>query len=161
MARVDAHELEDITEMLSTLGTKWEGTAKQGLYEGAKVLKEEIEKEIDNLPSTKTRYYPKAALPLHRLRDVEKKALKDGLRIFKMESVKDGVSVTIGFVGYTDYKNKKIPNRLFARSLVKGTSVQNKNAFMRRAFNRAKGRRTEAMTEKIYSVIGKINKSEK
>ena len=44
MARVDAHELEDITEMLSTLGTKWEGTAKQGLYEGAKVLKEEIER---------------------------------------------------------------------------------------------------------------------
>lgn len=158
MARIDAHELEDITEMLTTLGTKWEGTAKQGLYEGAKVIKEELEREIDSLPSTKTSYYPKSALPLHRLRDIEKKALKDGLRIFKMENEKDGVSVTIGFVGYTDYKSKRIPNALIARSLVKGTSVQSKNNFVSRAFKRSKDKRNQAMTEKIFTVIGKFSK---
>ena len=158
MARIDAHELEDITEMLTALGASWEGTAKQGLYEGAKVLKEEIDNEIDSLPSTKTRFYPKAALPLHSIRDVEKKALKDGLRIFKMESDKDGVSVTLGFVGYTEYKGKQIPNALIARSLTKGSTVQSKNNFVKRAFNRAKNRRTQAMTEKIYTVIGKFSR---
>lgn len=156
MARIDAHEIEDITAMLATLGTKWEGTAKQGLYEGAKVLKEELDKEIDNLPYSRTHYYPKAALPLHAIREIEKKALKDGLRIFKMERAKDGVSVTIGFVGYTDYHGKKIPNALVARSLTKGTSVQSRNNFVNRAYRRAKDRRTQAMTEKIYTVIGKF-----
>lgn len=157
MARIDAHELTDITSLLAEMGTKWEGLAKQGLYEGRAVMKDALEKEIDSLPTTPSnRFYFKGELPIPTLRPAEKKGLKEGLRIFKMESRKDGVSVTIGFTGYTDLgRGKQVPIRLIARSLEKGTTVVRPNRFVKRAYNQNK---KEAEKVIVYTIEGKFKK---
>lgn len=158
MARVDAHELTDITHLLAEMGTKWEGLAKQGLYEGRAVMKDALEKEIDDLPTTGSdRFYFKGELPLASIRPSEKEGLKKGLRIFKMESRNDGVSVAIGFVDYTDvgHNGKRVPTRLIARSLEKGTTVVKPNRFVKRVYNKNKSKAEKVI---VYTIEGKFKK---
>lgn len=158
MARVDAHDLTDITKLLDQLGTKWQGLAKQGLYQGRAVMKEALEKEIEALPVTASdRYYFEAELPLMTIRESEKEGLKKGLRIFKMESRKDGTSVAIGFVDYAKvgHNGKQVPVRLIARSLEKGTSVVQPNRFVKRVYNKNK---KEAEKVIVYTIEGNFKK---
>ena len=149
MAQFDTDETKLIEKFLDEFGSNWEGVAKAGLWEGASVMKDGIEAEIDALPTVSDRYYFGRMIPLYALRESEKKGLKDGLRIFKMESTGNGVSVSIGFA---DYNDRKVANTLIARSLVKGTSVQKPNNFVKRGFKRSEQKRIKAICDKIYSI---------
>ena len=149
MAKFDASELDLINEFLAVLGSIWEGVAKAGLWEGARELKDGLEKEVDSLPTVKDRFYFKSELPLPALREVEKKGLKEGIRIMKMERTADGVSVSLTFSGYNDLGK---PNILVARSLTKGTTIQKPNKFVKRAFKANEAKRIKAVINKIYSI---------
>ena len=150
MATLNVSELAVLDDFLDTLGIAWEPVAKQGLYEGAREMKEALVREIERLPVTKSdRYYFKAELPLTALRPIEKEGLLEGVGISKMKRDKDGISVSIGFDGYN--KNGT-PNALVARSLAKGTSVQKPNRFVTRTFKAAENRRVKAIVDKINSI---------
>ena len=153
MARIDAHEIEDITGYLESLGASWKSAAKQGLYEGRAVLKKAVEDEINGMHTVTDRYYWGKMQPLYALRETERQGLKDGLRIYKMEDTKNGVQVALGFEGVNE---NGVANALVARSLVKGTSVQKPNKFTRRAFDGSIKKATDAVISKIYSVTGKF-----
>ena len=149
MAKLNADEISVINDFLANLGSNWEGVAKAGLFEGARVMKDGIEAEIDALPTVSDRYYFGRMIPLYALRESEKKGLKDGLRIFKMESTGNGVSASIGFAGYN---SNNVANTLIANSIARGTSVQKPNNFVKRGFKRSEQKRIKAICDKIYSI---------
>ena len=149
MAKLNADEIKGLEDFLSSLGSNWEGVAKAGLFEGARVMKDGIESEIDALPTVSDRYYFGRMIPLYALRESEKKGLKEGLRIFKFERTSNGVSASTSFAGYN--KNK-VANILIARSLARGTSVQKPNNFVKRGFKKSEQKRINAICDKIYSI---------
>ena len=150
MAKLNADELSVLDEFLDSLGIRWEPVAKQGLYEGAAVMKDALLREVESLPVTSTdRYYFNAELPLTALRPKEKEGLIKGLGISKMRRDTDGISVSIAFDGYNEIGK---PNSLVARSLNKGTSVQKPNRFVRSTFKANENRRVKAIIDKINSI---------
>lgn len=149
MARLEAEEISLINDFLSELGMGWENVAKAGLWEGAAVLKEGLEREIDSLPTISDRYYFGRMMPMPALRETEKRGLKEGLRIFRFQKTADGISATIGFAGYN--ANGKA-NRLIARSLAAGSTANKPNRFVAKAFKANESRRYKAVTDKIYSI---------
>lgn len=151
--KLDASGLEDMTELLAAFGQSWRPVAKESLYEGRKVMREELLRQIDALPVTgHDDYYPDFLRPLRAIRPTEKKGLKEGLRIFKMESGDDGVSVSISFDGYNDWHR---PNILIARSLAKGSSMQQPNRFVSRAFSNAKNKSEKAIQDRVTAIVVK------
>lgn len=150
MAKLNAKELSAVDDFLDSLGVLWEPVAKQGLYEGAAVMKDALLQEVKDLPvMSKDRYVPTVGLPLSALRPAEKQGLIDGLGISKMRRDKDGVSVSISFDGYNKLGKA---NSLVARSLNKGTSVQKPNRFIRRTFKANENKRVKAIIDKINSI---------
>ena len=150
MAKLNAKELSAVDDFLDSLGVLWEPVAKQGLYEGAAVMKDALLQEVKDLPvMSKDRYVPTVGLPLSALRPAEKQGLIDGLGISKMRRDKDGVSVSISFDGYNELGKA---NSLVARSLNKGTSVQKPNRFIRRTFKANENKRVKAIIDKINSI---------
>ena len=153
MAKWKAVELEEITDMLSEFGDSWRAIAKEALYDGRKVMREALEREVDNIPTTaKDKYYPDFLTPIRTIRPAEKEGLKQGIRIYKMKSDVDGVSVAVGFEGYNE---RGRPNSLIARSLVKGTSVVQPNRFVDRAFNSSIKKCEEVIGKKVEYIATK------
>lgn len=149
MAKLDTSEIDVINDFLDQFGQSWENVRKAGLWEGRRILKDGLIKAIDELPSVPDHYYNAVLLPLSGIRETEKKGLRDGVRIMKMERTNDGVSVSVSFAGYNE--NGK-PNLMIRRSIVKGSTVVKPNKFVRRRFNENEQKRVRACLDKIYSI---------
>lgn len=151
MAKLNADDLSIINDFLSELGVGWEGVRKAGLWEGAAVFRDGLEKSIDAIPTTSanTYYFSQTKLPLSALRPAEKQGLKDGLVINHFERTGDGVSVTIGFGGYNSLGK---PNALVARSYAKGSTIQKPTRFVARSFGENESKRLKAVKDKILSI---------
>lgn len=158
----------DVTEfqvMLENLGTATDGLAKRAIFEGAKVVAEEVKSQIESIPEDKFRRL-KEDERFEYATDAEKKGLLEGLGITKMEGdpIK-GWNAKIGFDGYAEgtLKSKSYPkgrpNAMLARALETGTTVNAKYPFMRRAINRSREKAIQAMerqiNEDIMSIAGK------
>lgn len=149
MAKLDTTEIDAINDFLSQFGTSWTNVAKAGLFEGARVFKDALIAEIDELPSISDRYYWGRMIPMPALRDSEKEGLKNGVRIHKFEQTPNGVSVGISFAGYNANGDANI---MIARSLERGTSVNRPSKFVKRAFNKSNQKRIKRVVDKIYSI---------
>lgn len=150
MAKLNADGLSVLDEFLDSLGVRWEPVAKQGLYEGAAVMKDALLREVESLPTTsRDKFVPAVGLPLSALRPKEKQGLINGLGVSKMRRDGDGISVSIAFDGYNELGKA---NSLVARSLNKGTSVQKPNRFVSRAFKVNENKRVKAIVDKINSI---------
>lgn len=123
---------------------------KRSLYEGAKVLAEETQKEISGLKK--------------ELNALQRQGLHEGLGIAHMW--KDGgMTVTkIGFEGYNGIRTKRWPkgqpNAMVARSIQRGTSWMMPNRFASRAARKAKARAIKAMQMEIDDSIMAIMKED-
>lgn len=131
---------------LSRLGDESEAIAKKAIYEGAKVLADQISRGIDAIPN---------------IHSYQKADLKKGLGIASMED--DGTGrwdTKIGFNGYGSVPTKKypkgLPNILLARSVESGTSFRPKTPFVRRAVTAKRKAALSAMEETVDKEIRKI-----
>lgn len=109
------------------------------VYEGAKIVTDEIHREI-------------ASLPESEVSQAQKEGLLNGLGIAHMRKNLTGADVKVGMDGYNSVITKKHPNgqpnMMIARSLISGTSFhRKKNDFVRRAVSRVKGAAEQAMKE--------------
>ena len=117
------------------------------LYDGADVLADAIQKEINGLTE---------------LEPVVRQGLHEGLGVARFWN-ENGMTVTkIGFDGY----NKKItkrwpkgqPNAMIARSTIRGTSWMRANRFTARATKNARKQCIEAMASRFDSEVEKYTK---
>lgn len=163
MAKLDIDGTDEIFNVLSEIETCVGDISKVALYDGAKVLADEIKSNLKALPTddpdrklrNEERYAP---LTTH-----EKEHLLKGFGISKIRGNSvEGHNVAVGFGGYGNFKTKKypkgVPNQLLARSVESGSSVRQKHPFVRPAINKVRRRVVETMGKTIELEIKKITK---
>ena len=134
------------------------GLVGQAIYEGAKVVADQVRAEIEALPTAESK---RVAVPRDPTQ-VEKDGLLDGLGVAKKKNDSGYINVKIGMDGYNTDKTKKYPqgkpNAMIARSIESGSTVMKRNAFISRAVNKTKKEAEAAMQKVIEEGIEKIVK---
>lgn len=119
---------------------------KAACYVGAEALANAIKAEVDKLPEDSG--YKLNGIKRNVIDEHDKQMLQRRLGVSKIESTGDRASVAVGFNGYNDRPTEKyprgVPIPLIARSIESGSSVREKNPFIRRAFNAAKSKAQQA-----------------
>ena len=125
------------------------GLVGQAIYEGAKVVADQVRAEIEALPTAESK---RVAIPRDPTQ-VEKDGLLDGLGVAKKKNDNGYINVKIGMDGYNTDKTKKYPkgkpNAMIARSIESGSTVMKRNAFISRAVNKTK-KEAEAAMQKVF-----------
>lgn len=159
MARMKTEGVADVALMFGKLAGAGVPIAKMTVYDGARVMADEIRREIGALPEDRERYLrggEKYAVITRR----DKRDLANHLGITKIKHTSAGTRAVIGFAGYGSKKTKKyrngLPMALLARSLMKGTSVREQSAFIDRAVSKAGEKAQSAMVATATKVISKI-----
>ena len=134
------------------------GLVGQAIYEGAKVVADQVRAEIEALPTAESK---RVATPRDPTQ-VEKDGLLDGLGVAKKKNDGGYINVKVGMDGYNTDKTKKYPrgkpNAMIARSIESGSTVMKRNAFISRAVNKTKKEAEAAMQKVIEEGIEKIVK---
>lgn len=153
--------LDDLFAKLKTLadGSAIEKVQKHAVFEGMRVIKDEVEAQIRALPE-KEGYIETKRLPRNVVTKKEKAELLKHIGISKMEVKNGDVNNSISFEGYTSIKTAKYPNGipavLIARSINSGSSVRQKHPFMRQARAAAKQKAIQAATDAALESLGEI-----
>ena len=134
------------------------GLVGQAIFEGAKIVTDQVRAEIEALPTAESK---RVATPRDPTQ-VEKDGLLDGLGVAKKKNDSGYINVKIGMDGYNTDKTKKYPkgkpNAMIARSIESGSTVMKRNAFISRAVNKTKKDAEAAMQKVIEEGIEKIVK---
>ncbi len=125
------------------------------VYEGARVMADEVRKNIEALPVRK----PHEADGSRGVTPQEKQALLDGLGVARIQN-KDGTWDThIGFEGYDSVKTKKYPQghpiSMIARTVEKGASWLQKTPFIAPAVKSKSSVAEAAMAAELEKQITK------
>ena len=134
------------------------GLVGHAIYEGAKVVADQVRAEIEALPTAESK---RVATPRDPTQ-VEKDGLLEGLGIAAKKNDGGYINVKVGMDGYNTDKTKKYPrgkpNAMIARSIESGSTVMKRNAFISRAVNKTKKDAEAAMQKVIEEGIEKIVK---
>ena len=163
MAKMTVKGLDEISAKLEVLGTKGTNMAKACVYEGAKVIADNVKSNIGSLPVDSWR--PKNTTtngPYNVLTATNKADLESGFGISSIEVTGGGAEAVIGFAGMGSAPSKKypggLPNALLARAIESGSSARSAHPFVRPAVNRSKAAAAAAMQAKADEFIGNIMK---
>jgi len=164
MATIKFKGLEDYELQLSRLEKMTPEIAGRAIYQGAKIVADEIRKNIEK----KTAYDDKAGIYAYVLKNnppltrTAKKGLLDGCGISEIRNDDGFYNVKLGFSGYNGLKTKKYPkgqpNVLIARVLESGSSISEKSPFIRPAITSKKKAAEQAMAKELEKEIQKIMK---
>jgi HK97 gp10 family phage protein len=134
------------------------GLVGQAIYEGAKVVADQIRANIEALPTVKNK---RVATPRDPTQ-VEIDGMLAGLGIAKKKNDSGYINVKIGMDGYNTDVTEKYPrgkpNAMIARSIESGSTVMKQNKFITRAVNKTKKEAEAAMKKVIEEGIEKIMK---
>lgn len=161
MARMKFGGTDKYIAKLERLRDKSTPTAKMALYQGAKVVADEIRKKTESIPVVMSRWASEEN-PLEGLTQEQKDGLLDSLGVSPMLSDMGEFSVRISFDGYNSQRTKKYPkgqpNVMIARSLESGTSFRLKHPFVRPALDESRKAARKAMQNVIDDEVDKIIK---
>lgn len=133
--------LDDYIAQLGNLAYSARDDCGAAIYEGAKIVADEIHGAIQSAPLGS----PKDG----KLLEVQRRGLLDGLGIAAMRMDGGYLNVKIGMDGYNALRTKKFPkgqpNALIARALESGTSWSPANPIISRATRSAKAKAEEKM----------------
>lgn len=137
--RMDVKGLSNVSKTIQeTMPDVIQKFGKKAVYEGAKVVADEIRKELEQILKGSS----------YRTGDLEA-----ALGISKARDKYEEITAKVGFDGYD---RKGVPNQLKARALESGTSRQVKRPFVRPAVNRATGKAEEAMQDIIEEELNRL-----
>ena len=158
MAKIKTTFSDGINEYLQTLnrlGKEIEGISKQAIYEGAKIIADEIKNNIEALPTDEEWGTPKKmkAGPTK----AEKENIARGLGIAHVQDNKGTINTKIGYddAGYD--KNNK-PIQMISRSVNSGTSFMKKNPFFEKGVRNSRNKAKQKMIEVAEKELEKIAK---
>lgn len=152
MATLKMQGLDEYIEMLSKLEGATNGFIKRAVYDGAAVVADAVSAAIDNLPEVEG-YQPPAELPIRGVTREQKRGLKEGLGLTKMQDENGYINTKLGFNGYNSVKTKRFPqgqpNALIARAINSGSSARSKNPFVNNAVRSSQGKAEAAMAARF------------
>ena len=159
MARISFSGLDEYTIQLGRVEKNVEKIAGRAIYEGAKIVTDQIAKNIKALPIVDGYGTPEDKLS-GGVTTIQKGGLLDGLGIATMQNDAGYINVKVGFDGYNSMKTSKYPqgqpNQLVARGVESGTSWKQKHPFVRPAINASRKRAEAKMAEVLDEEINKI-----
>ena len=153
MAYLKFKGLQEYEFKLSRLEAGTDEIAGKAIYQGAKIVADEVKKNIETLPVIKDERG-------------SGNNLLDGLikswGIAPMESKNGYLSVKLGFDGYNSVVTSKYPkgqpNVLIARAVESGTSFRKKHPFVSPAVKKTRKKAEAKMKEVLDEEINKIMK---
>ena len=151
---------EDFSALLNLAADKAITVAKVAVYAGMGVLADAIQEEIDSLPEES------GCMPKGKKRNVistwDKALLKKRLGISHIEATGDKADAVVSFAGYNGQPTKTYPNGvpipMIVRSIESGSSMREKNPFIRRAFNSAKSKALQTAIDAGQKKLNEIIK---
>lgn len=157
MAKLEFTGIDEYLKQLNTLSDTGVGLCKRAVYDGAAVVAQEVQAEVNSLPVMT--HNPEKGESLTVL-SYERDGLLEGLGISKIKDDGGYINTKVGFDGYNRLRSKKYPNghpnQMIARSIESGTSFRRKNPFMTRAIRSAKAKAIAAMDARFSEDIDKI-----
>lgn len=145
--------IDKYIKMLGNLENDAPEAMGHAIYEGAKIVADEIHASIQSLPVGEPRQ-GKVTRP-------QKAGLLEGLGIASQRNDSGFWNVKIGMDGYNSTVNKHFPkgqpNAMIARSLEKGSSKYPKHPFIAPAVRRSRARAEQKMAmvidERVYAIM--------
>ena len=154
---------EDMEMQLDKLGNASLAVAKLCLYEGARVVADQLKAAVASIPTEEHHAVPNArnGKQLYYMTDAEKAACIAGVGIAKFDASDDKAQTAVGFNGYQTEASSSgyprgIPVPMLMRSVEGGSSVRAKNPVCRKAFRAAESGAVSAMAAKFEEIIGNI-----
>ncbi len=133
---------------------------KAACYAGAAVLADTLKAEIDNLPEQ--RGYMRNGQKRNVVGKHNKRMLKERLGISRIVTTGDKADVVVSFDGYNERPTKQypagVPIPMIARSIESGSSIRQKNPFVRRAYNRCRAQAQQAALDAGQNKINDLIK---
>ena len=143
--------VDNFLKDLDTRSKEFKDMAGASLYQGAKIMADELRERIKALPER-----PRSAKKGEMLRGVtkqQKQALLDHMGIAKMQNIDGSYNLKIGFYGYDDDVTKAYPKghpiSMIARSVESGTSFLQKTPFIRPTYQSAHAEAEKAMQSEL------------
>lgn len=162
--------LADYVEQIHRLANNSLKICQKASVKGAAIVADACRKEIDAL-ETKGEAHALGAWQKHkkdgeehkaRLSPRQKKGLQETMGLAHMRNDNGFINTKLGFDGYNAIVTKKYPkgqpNALIARSLESGSSVFDKDPFVRRATNASKAKAEKAIETALDNEIKKLVK---
>ena len=165
MATIRFSKLRDYELMLGKIGDASKDICGAAIYEGAKIIADEVKNNLNSLNVTTDELAmlkAKKGEPTY-ITQRAKEGLIKSFGVTPMAQDGDGIyNVKLGFDGYNDVKTKKWPkgqpNQLIARACESGSSAMIKQPFFREAVQKTKkkaeSRMAEVLDEKIKKTGG-------
>ena len=162
MAKMTLKGFEEYEARLSKLDHELkQDVIGRAVWEGARVVADEIRKATEALPVITGYGTPDHPLP-GGVTKAQKAGLLDGLGVSHIRDDHGYINAKIDFWGYNDTKTEKWPkgqpNQLVARGVESGASWKQKKPFVRPTVNRSKNRAIEAMKKEVDKELKKIMK---
>ena len=165
MATIRFSKLRDYELMLGKIGDASKDICGAAIYEGAKIIADEVKANLVSLKAVSDGDAIRAAKKEEAtyITYSAKKGLMKSFGVTPMQKDRDGIyNVKLGFDGYNDVKTKKWPkgqpNQLIARACESGSSAMIKQPFLREAVRKTKkkaeSRMAEVLDEKIKNIGG-------
>lgn len=161
MAKFTFSGMEAYERLISKLLDDTSATCQAAVYEGAKVVADEVRNSIEGL----TAKADKTAIIAYRektpghLVETQKQGLLDSFGISPMQNDNGYINVKLGFDGYNEIKTRTYPNgqpnTMIARAVEGGTSFMQKQPFVRPAVKRSEKKAVEAMQKSIDTTLTK------
>ena len=157
---VNVDGLEELNNTLTQLGDKAQSVAAKGLYEGAGIMAESVNRAAETIVTAKFTKKKK-----HRFPSPEEKAIvtqAGALGIAKFDKSDGDVQTSVGYGGrgYAMLGGKKKPIPLIAYSIDSGTSFMPKQPFIRRGANAGKQKAMDKIEDVILEEFEKITETE-
>lgn len=149
--------LDEISQMLTDLNATAESVAAQGLYEGAGVMADELNRAVDSIKTEPFHYTVFGMrLPSPEEKEIVKNAAA-GIAKFHREGGAE-IDTSIGFQnsGYAELDGKMKPIPVIVNSINSGTSFMKKQPFIGKTARKAAPKASEKMKEVIESAWSKI-----
>lgn len=165
MATIRFSKLRDYELMLGKIGDASKDICGAAIYEGAKIIADEVKNNLNSLNVTTDELAmlkAKKSEPTY-ITQRAKEGLIKSFGVTPMSQDDSGIyNVKLGFDGYNDVKTKKWPkgqpNQLIARACESGSSAMIKQPFFREAVQKTKkkaeSRMAEVLDEKIKKTGG-------
>lgn len=154
--------LDEFELKLDKLERGCTGIAKLCLYEGAKVVADNLRAAVGSIPTEAHHAVPNArnGYLLSGMTPEEKAACLGAIGVAKFDGATDNFTTAIGFDGYqttatSDRHPHGIPVPMLMRSIESGSSVRMKNPVCRKAFKGSESAALAAMQAKFDELINK------
>ena len=164
MAKITIDGFDEYLKQLEGLRTDSVPMCKAIVFPGAKILADAMRAEVNGLPAMSdgaAKAHWRAGVVMPMISESQKTGLQESLGITPIKRNRGGmIQCSVGFSGYNGVRTQKFPsgqpNNEVARSLEKGTSYLQRDAFATRAVKSARASAEAAMRAEADAQIQRI-----